>query len=89
MCLWPPVSVNINIAVPEAVGLKLLCHISTDSCAPPLSHQSESEMGAMAFKADILSLLRVDISAVIKSELKNALTEEFRSLKSKLKEVKS
>lgn len=64
-------------------------HISPDSCDPPLSHWSESEMDAMAFKADILSSLKVDISAVIKLELKNALAEDLRYHKSKLKEVKS
>lgn len=46
-------------------------------------------MDAMAFKADILSSLKVDISTVIKLELKNALAEDLRYHKSKLKEVKS
>ncbi|KAL1268510.1 hypothetical protein QQF64_033873 [Cirrhinus molitorella] len=72
-------------ARPEA---SLTQPFSASSDSPPIS-QLESGMGTEDWKADILASLREDISAVIKGELKNALSEDFNFLKNELKEVKS
>lgn len=47
------------------------------------------EMDAEVLKSEILLSLKADISAVIKSELKNALADDFEMLKNELKEVKT
>lgn len=47
------------------------------------------EMDISDLKSEILVSLKADISAVIKSELKNALAEDFRFLKSELQAVKT
>ena len=50
---------------------------------PPLPDSPETDaMDAEAMKAEILLSLKADISVVINSELKNALTEDFDFLKS-------
>lgn len=54
-----------------------------------VSPRPQSTMDTEALKVDILSSLRSDISAAIKSELRNILAEEFGSLKSELKEVRA
>ncbi|KAI3359958.1 hypothetical protein L3Q82_013837, partial [Scortum barcoo] len=54
--------------------------------APPASPQ-HSDMDAL--KAEILHDLKADISTVIKSELKKALSEDFSFLKSELQAVKN
>lgn len=46
-------------------------------------------MDTSALKSEILLSLKAEISAVIKMELKNALTEDFDSLKSELQAVKT
>lgn len=47
------------------------------------------EMDVEVLKSEILLSLKADISAVIKSELKNALADDFEMLKNELKEVKT
>jgi len=55
------------------------------SSSPPKS----GVMDTSALKSEILLSLKEDISAVIKSEMKNALTEDFDFLKSELRAVKT
>lgn len=45
-------------------------------------------MDIMGLNVEILLLLKLDISAVINSELKNALAEDFNFLKRELQTVK-
>lgn len=46
-------------------------------------------MDPEGLKVDIISSLRADISVIIRTELKNALTDEFNLVEKELKEVKS
>lgn len=55
------------------------------SPSPPES----GDMDTSALKSEILLSLKAEISAVIKTELKNALTEDFDFLKSELQAVKT
>ncbi|RXN18047.1 putative transposase element L1Md-A101/L1Md-A102/L1Md-A2 [Labeo rohita] len=54
---------------------------------PPLD--SPEKMDAADLKAEILRSLRTDISEVIKSELKNALADDFNYLKNEMQAVKA
>ncbi len=50
---------------------------------------TSGKMDAEGLKSEILLSLKTDISTVIKSELKNALSDDFESLKNELKAVKT
>lgn len=58
-------------------------------CEKTPTSRPESKMDTAELKADILLSLRADIAGVIRSELKDALAEDFDFIKSELKEVKS
>ena len=60
----------------------------TRSRVTPPASTSPEKMDAVALKSDIFRTLKADISAVIKSELKNALAEDFNALKTEIQAVK-
>ncbi|XP_046874005.1 uncharacterized protein LOC124466256 [Hypomesus transpacificus] len=60
----------------------------TRSRVTPPASTSPEKMDAVALKSDILRTLKADISAVIKSELKNALAEDSNALKTEIQAVK-
>lgn len=59
---------------------------SGENTPPPADAR---EMDTAGLKAEIILSLKADIAAVIKSELKNALAEDFDFLRSELKVVKT
>ncbi|MEQ2238460.1 hypothetical protein ILYODFUR_033313 [Ilyodon furcidens] len=59
---------------------------NTGNSTPPSSTPSQADV--LSWKSDILASIKTDISAVIKSEMKDALAEVFSSFKSELQAVK-
>uniref|UniRef100_A0A3B3B532 L1 transposable element RRM domain-containing protein n=1 Tax=Oryzias melastigma TaxID=30732 RepID=A0A3B3B532_ORYME len=55
----------------------------------PQTATPKANMDSTAIKADILALLRQDISTTITQEIKNALADNFASLKRDLQDVKN
>lgn len=79
-----------------AANLRKYKYSGSTSTRPEASGQSASSRSAIdmnmdfeVIKADILSSLKSDISSVIKQELKNALAEDFDTIKSELQAMRS